>query len=502
MPVTLTSGNAAPRHIQQMKIYDMDNDKKDDLVYLTSGGELGILYGTDKPGIFDQKILDSTLGITLKQTTDTHGGAVTSSSVPQLQTIISQDAGKVISDDSTVSDKYIKQEVYYQENTRQAQNSPNFVLSSSTSHQASTLVPATNLNASLTVASVPDNTARTTPIPLTTYVRSQYASLHGFQIEKKYSTKRSILYPDDTIEVEISLKNTSAEPQSGVMYLDKISKIFARDNSTQYSVSIDGSREQKELESDDGDYDLRFQVGTIPAGGEAKIHYTLSVLPASYGEMIVGNLEKGTLGDDEWGDVGFKTGTTCGAEMMLWTSTAVREYISSNRPQTYTVPFPQGIEAKIKDTDNNGVPDSVENMSPAEAKKQYNELANPTKDKKSLVYADKTGERTFTIGLDRETERNIEKKMQEIADGLSCGFGGGSCMSFPINWAPLAPGNDPVVMGSPVGDGFIVNEGLPILSALTAINVPTTTGCYQIPVIWPISPFKYTGSCNFETAAG
>lgn len=46
-------------------------------------------------------------------------------------------------------------------------------------------------------------------------------------------------------------------------------------------------------------------------------------------------------------------------------------------------------------------------------------------------------------------------------------------MSFPINWAPLAPGNDPVVFGSPVGDGFNVEEGLPILSALTAINVPT-----------------------------
>ena len=87
-------------------------------------------------------------------------------------------------------------------------------------------------------------------------------------------------------------------------------------------------------------------------------------------------------------------------------------------------------------------------------------------------------------------------------NGLSCGFGGGSCMSFPINWAPLAPGNDPVIFGVPVGDGMKVKEGLPILSALTAINVPTPAGCYQIPTIWPISPFEFTGSCNTNMGAG
>lgn len=57
-------------------------------------------------------------------------------------------------------------------------------------------------------------------------------------------------------------------------------------------------------------------------------------------------------------------------------------------------------------------------------------------------------------------------------------------MSFPINWAPLAPGNDPVVMGTPVGDGFKVNEGIPVFSAMT--TMPTTFG--PIPAIWPPFP--------------
>lgn len=54
-----------------------------------------------------------------------------------------------------------------------------------------------------------------------------------------------------------------------------------------------------------------------------------------------------------------------------------------------------------------------------------------------------------------------------IANGLSCGFGGGSCMSFPLNWAPLAPGSDPPSFGQPIGDGLKVDEGMPIFSLFT-----------------------------------
>jgi len=36
--------------------------------------------------------------------------------------------------------------------------------------------------------------------------------------------------------------------------------------------------------------------------------------------MIVGDLERGTAGTDPYGDVGFKTSTTCGASMLVWTS--------------------------------------------------------------------------------------------------------------------------------------------------------------------------------------
>jgi len=31
-------------------------------------------------------------------------------------------------------------------------------------------------------------------------------------------------------------------------------------------------------------------------------------------------------------------------------------------------------------------------------------------------------------------------------------------MSFPINWAPLAPGSDPAAFGLPIGDGLKIGE--------------------------------------------
>lgn len=49
----------------------------------------------------------------------------------------------------------------------------------------------------------------------------------------------------------------------------------------------------------------------IPPGQTLEISYDMIALPASYGEMVVGDLEKNTVGSDIYGDVGFKTSTTC-----------------------------------------------------------------------------------------------------------------------------------------------------------------------------------------------
>lgn len=73
-----------PQHITQFRIYDMDADPHDDIVYLSASGELGVLYGTDTPGTFTKKVLDSALGITLSPTPIITGGAVRASSTPDV----------------------------------------------------------------------------------------------------------------------------------------------------------------------------------------------------------------------------------------------------------------------------------------------------------------------------------------------------------------------------------------------------------------------------------
>lgn len=50
-----------PSGITQYRIYDMDNDTRDDIVYLTESGELGILYGTTERGKFQYKLIDRSL---------------------------------------------------------------------------------------------------------------------------------------------------------------------------------------------------------------------------------------------------------------------------------------------------------------------------------------------------------------------------------------------------------------------------------------------------------
>lgn len=74
-------------------------------------------------------------------------------------------------------------------------------------------------------------------------------------------------------------------------------------------------------------------------------------------------------------------------------------------------------------------------------------------------------------------------------------------MSFPLNWAPLAPGSDPPTLGMPGGDGLKVDEGLPLFSALTEIAIGPIYGvCYEYPSVWPVSPLvnESNNSCTAD----
>lgn len=270
----------------------MDADKKDDLVYLTSGGQLGILYGTAVSKTFEIKIFDEVLGLTLNQNEDRHGGAIKNNFIEQVTRIIGVPASNNTSENLT--DDTIKAQVYYQ---RQIADMRETSQTPITSPSANNLINSlTSLNGNTIMNTQPaDNTTNTTPLKLETFVRSQYAEVARANIFKKYfaNNNSTLLLPDDSIRVEITIQNTSSEAMKNIVYLDSIAKIFARDNSSEYTIEVGGQKISKNfVEPDMGEYQLQFEIDEIPANSEAKLIYTLKVLPASYGEMLVGDFEK------------------------------------------------------------------------------------------------------------------------------------------------------------------------------------------------------------------
>lgn len=165
------------------------------------------------------------------------------------------------------------------------------------------------------------------------------------------------------------------------------------------------------------------------------------------------------MGDDIYGDVGFESSTTCGANMVLWRSDSARVYTRGTRSYTAAT-IPDSIASQLTDADNNGTPDSVENMSLSDRQAAYTQMTSDssvTPNTSSLAHANMNSEgNVIDIGLSSSSANEINTIAKNLADGLSCGFGGGSCMSFPVNWAPLAPGSDPSIFGMPVGDGLNV----------------------------------------------
>ena len=59
--------------------------------------------------------------------------------------------------------------------------------------------------------------------------------------------------------------------------------------------------------------------------------------------------------------------------MLLWSSTGVRSYLRGTR--TFTpAELPPSLASRLADRDNNGTPDSIQNMSPADLKTAYEDL--------------------------------------------------------------------------------------------------------------------------------
>ncbi len=491
------ASGGAPVWVTQFRVYDMDSDKKDDIVYLTEWGELGVLYGSNSPGIFDKKILDANLWITLDSASSPLGWAIKTDSIPQFPP---GSLGVSPTTDTDVDAAKLQGNIYYQ--------FPRVI----SSEEVDSLGSASEISSTVD-----------------TYIQSQYASAYGIEVSKTFQNiSNSTVHAGDKIEVAIALRNTGTATAKNVSYIDTIPAIFSAEKTKKYQLVLDGqviTRDFHPLESTD--YDAYFVWVDIPPGKTLYIKYQLTALPASYGEMLVGDFEQGETGTDTYGDAGFKTSTTCGADMLLWRSGQVsRDYVKWTRTFAQAQ-LPSHLASQFIDADKNGIPDSMDmndsngdgvpdgsalsldarqKMLNSITKKQAGESTKPL-----LNATMDTSSNKFTLGFNSSAVEDIVALGDSIMSWLQCGFGWWSCMSFPLNWAPLAPGNDPPILGFPWWDGLKVDEWIPIMSALTCIPLTITCGnspcTIGIPAVWPVSvlradSFALVGGANNPKACG
>ncbi len=193
----------------------MDADSHDDIVYITAGGELGILYGTQSAGVFIKKILDPTLGITLSPTPILVGGAIKSDQISRFQSSL----GVRSATSTGIDDSILKGETFYQ------YSQPNASLSTTS------IDPGSLSGVFMDI----QNGAIGNRVD--TFVRSQYAIAYGLEIEKRYTnTTHATLYPDDHIRSTIRIRNTTNKTIQNIEYLDTLPKIFSAASTQKYTI--------------------------------------------------------------------------------------------------------------------------------------------------------------------------------------------------------------------------------------------------------------------------
>lgn len=93
--------------------------------------------------------------------------------------------------------------------------------------------------------SIPVNNTGANVVSGNFYVRSEYVAAYGVDIEKRYrNISNSTLHTGDRVQVEITLKNTTAKTITDIRYLDTIPKIFTLPSEAEYR-SILGSQSRE-----------------------------------------------------------------------------------------------------------------------------------------------------------------------------------------------------------------------------------------------------------------
>jgi hypothetical protein len=354
---------------------------------------------------------------------------------------------------------------------------------------------------------------------VTTFIRSDYAETQWLKVEKKYLDVNSwILKSNDKIELQITLENTTNHYVDDISLVENIPDPFSYDVNNASTLEIDNKiinwswiLFQEAPDSwysfllDSYKYNSTTHSLWLYPWEQLKLTLSLDTIPFDYWYIEAWLFEEWEPGDDIYWDVIFKLNKKiCWETSWIYRSTSTREYEKWTKPAVCEKWTLNDLDNKNADVDWNNIPDYIDKIIDS-SKTNWTDFQNFNKDSLNDLLKDTdndwipdqedrspwfSSDDDFMSWLDSINEKvdEISSAIDSVLDWLSCWFGGWWCIASPLNWAPLAPWNDPTLFWFPIWDWLQVAEWIPLFAAPTI----------WIPPIWPPSPIWAWGRLDMD----
>lgn len=434
--IDLTSKINSNSRISNISAFDMDNDWIMDVTILNENWELDIYYWwwTSNNPTFTNKRIDSWLWVSLSSTSRTDWWILYYTWLYQPSENLSVNS----SWKSKIQNSVIDSEIYVN-------------------------LPYSKTEKILNL----DNIQELTWTQEQTYfLKSEYLDSIWIDYKKIFKDRNWwTILTWDIVDVEIKIKNNSWKYLNNLILQEKVENYFNFDKST--------LKNSKDLNFVPwlSSYNFGLEKFNLWAWEEIVITYSLTAKKLSSFTLRTWLFETKSSWDDKfWDIIVDDLNTTCWAPLWIYNSISAREYEKTKVVEQCDI-------SKLPEELNN-IYSAPDKESPVVEQQKYakEKLAELNQDSDKDWIPDNTD---FYDNVSWALD-----EAQDLLNWLSCWFNNWACISTPLNWAPLAPGWDPTFMGQPIWDGFLVEEWLPIFSALTWMQAWP----YCVPSVWPVSP--------------
>ena len=341
------------------------------------------------------------------------------------------------------------------------------------------------------------------------FIKSEYAEVLDVKINKFY--KWSLTWWSQ-VDFTLEITNNTANKLDSVAYVEDIAVLFTLEEAT-----VETSNSDAIVRYDVPWYDFLVDNFSLAPGEKFTLTAKLSTAPIKYGHIQVWNFQEPKSSEDGFFDIIYwASHQNCWETKILFESCATdknnnnkndcsetnvvkpwfNQTTNSPKCNEENIGLPSEVSKNAQDNDGNWIPDYIDDLTSASPAEQSTYAQSIT----SQISTDSDGDwvpdledltdssNDFLSNLE-DVEENIDHILtwvDNLIQWFSCWFGWGGCIATPLNWAPLAPGWDPTLFGTPIWDWLNIDEWIPVFSSLTWMWYWP----YCLPAVWPISPLS------------